>query len=254
MGNVTSLTKINGKVSSSLKTFTKVLRKQEATCKELATKLDSLNENIVNSSERFADQMDAALTRIGDQFKQQPSPTPLQNDSFDIESTVRRRNLLTEKIVRSELLSEYFQHLLDEPTPFAPREHRTKVQKNTPERDLKHRRKQTINTVNTEIALMQDRIADWQEQNRVLDAQINDYCTTHEDQRDEILTRVNTHYAKYKDTYSNNNMAKRKEEDEEEKKSDFDFLLSIVDEEEAPSSKNERGRNQTKRGRRPPRM
>ena len=69
MGNVTSLTKINEEVSSSLKTLTKVLQKQEATCKELATKLDSLNENIVNSSERFADRMDAALTRLGDQFK-----------------------------------------------------------------------------------------------------------------------------------------------------------------------------------------
>ena len=121
MDNFTSLTKTIEDIASSMKTLTKILNKQEVNFKDLATMLDTLNGNIASLGDKLADRMEAALTRLGEQFKniQLSTSASTSDSSFDIESTIRRRNLLTEKIVRSELLSEYHQQLLDEPTPFA---------------------------------------------------------------------------------------------------------------------------------------
>ena len=48
MDNVTSLTKTNEDIASSMKTLTKILNKQEVNFKDLATKLDTLNELLKN--------------------------------------------------------------------------------------------------------------------------------------------------------------------------------------------------------------
>ena len=55
MGNFTSHTEINSKVSSLLEMLTSpVLQKEEGSCKELATMLDTLKDNIVNSFYKLA--------------------------------------------------------------------------------------------------------------------------------------------------------------------------------------------------------
>ena len=54
MGNITSPTKINKEVSL-LEMLIKVLQRQEVNCKELATMLDTLKLNIVDLSDKLAE-------------------------------------------------------------------------------------------------------------------------------------------------------------------------------------------------------
>ena len=54
MGNITSPTKINKEVSL-LEMLIKVLQRQEVNCKELVTMLDTLKENIVDLSDKLAE-------------------------------------------------------------------------------------------------------------------------------------------------------------------------------------------------------
>ena len=54
MGNITSPTKINKEVSL-LEMLIKVLQRQEVNCKELATMLDTLKENIVDLSDKLTE-------------------------------------------------------------------------------------------------------------------------------------------------------------------------------------------------------
>ena len=172
-------------------------------------------------------------------------------EEFDISTAVRRRNQLSEKIIRSELFSNYYDELLKEATPYVQPKFRTKVPKNAPERDLKHRRQQTISNVDTEIKIMRDRIVDWNNQCTEIDLKIEEYCNTHSTERDGIHGKIQNHRTKYRESY-NANIKRMREEDERNKNDTFDYLLNVVDEEPV-QSKNDRGNFQHQRNRTQPR-
>ena len=107
MDNITNLSKTSEDIASSLQVLSRILTKKDTTNKELATKLNSFNNNVANNTITIlGDRMENSLKSLGEQFKH-INYTP-STSTADIESTIRRKNLLTEKIVRSELLSEYY--------------------------------------------------------------------------------------------------------------------------------------------------
>ena len=209
----------------------------------------AIAEKIADSFARFTDVVEASgsisskLDKVIEILSNRPEQSTIPvSTKIDIESTIRRRNSLIEKVVRSEFLSEYYQELITEATPFAPPKFRTKVLKNTPERDLKHRRQQTVNTVNTEIALMQDRIHDWRSQIGDIEKEIEEFLTRNEAKRLDITSRITTYEPKYREQFEHKNLAKLKEEYEQDKRMNFDYLIAVEEEtEEEPNSKNFRG-------------
>ena len=235
-------TAIAEKIADSFSRFTDIVEASGS----LSSKLDALNENIIainttlkESSEALESKLDQVIEILSNRPEQSTIPVTTKTD---IESTIRRRNSLIEKVVRSEFLSKYYQELITEATPFAPPKFRTKVLKNTPERDLKHRRQQTINTVNTEIALMQDRIHDWRSQIEDIDKEIEDFLTRNETQRLDITSRTASYEPKYREQFEHKNLAKLKEEYDQDKRMNFDYLITVEEEtEEEPTTKNFRG-------------
>ena len=129
--------------------------------------------------------------------------------------------------------------MISEATPFAPHKWRTKVPKNTPERDLKHRRQETINKVRTEIAVMQDRIIDWRSQIIDIGKSIEDFTAENDALRLDISTRTKAHEPQYRVQYEQKNLAKLKQEYEQDKLIHFDYLIAIAEDEPIAERLNE---------------
>ena len=219
---------------------------------QIATSLDTSDTVVERAASLIESTLKAIDTTITAKTFSTPPDPSTPSERFDIDATMRKRNLLVEKFVRSDILSTYYEELLNEPTPYAQPKFRTKVTKNVPERDLKHRRLQTISNVKTEIEIMKDRITDWKQQIDEIDADIEGHYTD-PTERAEIITKVLSHEPRFRQSFTTNNLNKLKESDEKNKSESFDSLLEIVDE-ESKSSKNERGRyhrgnRSTRRGR-----
>jgi hypothetical protein len=232
----------------------------QSTTETVSSKLDDLNENIIamnNTMKESSDSLGSKMDQLIDTLNRRPEPPPTTTAGstvpIDIETTVRKHNSLTEKIVRNEFLSNYYEELINEATPFAPPKFRTKVLKSTPERDLKHRRAQTTNTVKTEIALMQDRITDWRSQITKLNEEIELFLTHNETQRLDVTTRMHAFEPKFREQYERTNMTKLRAEYDREKTMNFEFLVSIQDESDDEEDydlppKNIRGQHRGRRG------
>ena len=232
--NITALTKGVERVADRIETIL---------TPEITSSSDQTNETLVRLTgaiERVENVLKTIDTTITAKSFAPETENPTEEE-FNIEAAIRRRNLLSEKKIRSETLSCYYEELLNEATPYAQPKFRTKVPKNAPERDLKHRRQQSINNVRTDIEIMKDRIQDWVQQCVELDAQIENYCSSHPNERAVIQAKVQEYEVKYKESYMAT-FQKMREDDEKNKNETFDFLLNIVDEEAAPS-KNDRGRS-----------
>ena len=224
-------TSIVEKMSETLSQLTRFIEHSNGSLNE---KLDTLNENvtILNGTLKDASVVfDTKLERLIKILEKGSDVTTQAAQPFDSEKTIKRRNQLVEKIVRSEILSVYYDELISDATPFAPHKWRTTVPKNTPERDLKHRRQETINKVRTEIAIMQDRITDWRSQITEVDQQIEDFTSDNETLKLDIVTHTRAHEQQYRAQFQQKNLAKLKEEYEQDKLINFDCLITIAEEE-----------------------
>ena len=256
--NITKLTEQFTASSEQLESnFTALTRSVERVADRIET---ILSPEIASSSETTQEALTGltdAVNRIENTLKTidttivtksfTPDPVIPTEEEFDIGAAIRRRNLLSEKIIRLELISNYYEELLNEATPFVQPKYRTKVPKNAPERDLKHRRQQTISNVNTEIVIMRDRVDDWNKQCAVLDSEIDNYCNSCPNEREAISDKIQNHQTKYRASY-NATILKMREEDERNKNETFDYLLNVVDEDPL-QSKNDRGRTHNQRNR-----
>ena len=218
------------------------------------TNLATMNGNIMEVNTNLAT-MNGHLEKIVEILNRRGEIQTTPMSAIDIEDIIRRRNILVEKVVRSELLSEFYEELINEASPYAPPKFRTKVQKNTPERDLRHRRTQTVNTVRTEIALMQDRITDWKNQITERDTEVEEYLTSNEPKRREIVARVQGFQPKYREQFARTNLTKLKDEYEKDKRDNYEFLVSVVDDDDEDhdndeaSTKNRKGKRGQQTGR-----
>ena len=129
------------------------------------------------------------------------------------------------------------------------REFRTHVNQNTSESELVHRRQQSIDKVNTEILIMKDRVAEYEQKKAKIDEKIEEYLTTHEDVRTTITDRMQSQERTLRDTFHRNTLNKMKESDDKEKMNSFEYLLKFS----SQDSLNYRGSSSRTRNRRAPR-
>ena len=124
---------------------------------------------------------------------------------------------IRQEIIRNEETSKYYKTLIEEEQPFARREYRTHVNQNTAESELVHRKQQTIDKVNTEIRIMQDRVAEYQQKKTAIDEKIEEFLTTHEDVRTTIAERMQLQERTLQETFQRYTLNKMKESDDQEK-------------------------------------
>ena len=82
--------------------------------------------------------------------------------------------------------------------PFVRLEFRTKVNKNTSETSLAHRRKQTIDNVQVEINIMKDNIKNWTEKRNKMDEKLQEYLSVHPEEEVEVNERMQKKKAFFK--------------------------------------------------------
>ena len=116
------------------------------------------------------------------------------------------------------------------------------------ERELVHRRQQSIDKVNTEIKIMQDRVAEYNEKKLAIDRTIEEYLTSHEDARTDTEEKMASQERTLRETFQRNTLFKMKDTDEKEKMNSFEYLITFTD-----SSLNYQGGRSRPHNRRPSR-
>ena len=149
--------------------------------------------------------------------------TPSLND---IDGVLKHRKTLVEKIARHELLSEYYDELLNEEKPFVRKALRTKVNQNASEIDLRHRCQQTVNSLKIEIKIMQDCLIEFGDKKRELEEKIESFLQKIEDQHMNIAERLTNDDQKAKKDYQRK-ISLMRNTDSQEKKTLANYLLKF---------------------------
>ena len=224
---------------------TDLSRRIAVSLERIADCMDGMKDNATTTSATLCQKLDDLTATIKN------SNTSFMTSSTDVDEYLSKRKSLAVKIARHEALSEYYSEQIQ--VPFIRKEFRVKVNKNASETDLRHRRKQAIDNVNYEIAIMQDRLIEFGEQKNKLDEKIEKFLQQNEDSRAEISEQVKNIDLKAREDYTRDKLSLIKKTDEEEKRTITEFLLSFQGEERDSSgqrdSKNSRGGRKS----RPPR-
>ena len=174
-----------------------------------------------NSADVLCEKLDGLIEAI---TRSNTTATPPPPHSID--ETLKHRKTLVEKMVRHELLSKYYDELLNEEKPFARKAFRTKVNANASDIELRHRQSQTIDNVKREITIMQDRMVEFHKRKQALEEKIQYFLQENEDSRTAITTKVanedreaNSHYEKKLDVM--------KKTDQVEKRTLTNYLLKF---------------------------
>ena len=216
----------------------------------IAAAMVDISTHLTVSSKAVCDKMDILTETIK---QNNASFTSFTSSPTNVEDQLKQHKSLTEKIVRHEILAKYYDELLNEPTPFARKEFRTKVNKNASEIDLRHRRQQTIDNVKTEIKIMEERAADFSEKRKKISEKIEQYLQRNEDSRAEITEKIASEERKAKDDYEREKLSLIKRTDDDEKRTIFEYLLSFQGEESYDNRDNQKNyRGRSYKGRRRP--
>lgn len=176
------------------------------------------------------------------------SSLSLSQDETDIEAILRKRKETIEKLTRNQEMSKYYEELLSEPDPFVRREFRTRVNKTTTDRELVHRRQQSIERVRTEVKVMEDRVLEYTEKKNSIDQKIEEYLTSNQDKRDSIEQQMGNQIKSVKDNFERNTMTKLRKTDDGEKMNSFEYLLTVA-ENDSLNYRGQSSRARQKRGR-----
>ena len=112
--------------------------------------METMTQQAATSNSNLHEKLDKLINSM--------SNNNAMTSDFDVDSIFKRRKEVLQQKCRSEKLSDYYEGLLDEENPFVRKQFRTRVNKNTPEHELIHRRQQSIMTVKTEISIMKLRV------------------------------------------------------------------------------------------------
>ena len=219
----------------------------------ISRSLDLLARTVTSTHTQHQTQSNTLHKKLDDlteAIKSRPTLTASAPE-INLDSQFKYRKDLSNKIVRAESLSTYYEELLNEDSPFVRSEFRTKVNKNATESCLEHRRKQTMDNVNVEINIMRDNVKIWSERKRLIDEKLEKFISQNEDQRSVLNEKMTKQDKQCIDEFEKG-FAKMKNTDAEEKNTITEFLLKTESSnEDAEFSRNYRG-HPSNRGRRRP--
>lgn len=195
---------------------------------KIADSLACTSNQVVSNSANLCQKLDGLIAMI----KQNNTSLPPPPNGID--SVLKHRKTLVEKMVRHESLSKYYDELINEKRPFARKALRTKVNQNASEIDLRHRRKQTIDNVKREIMIMQDRLVDFANKKRILEEKIETFLQSNESARSQITDKICKDDREASVSYEKKISMMRKT-DLEEKGNVTDYLLKFQGDNPKPS-------------------
>ena len=102
----------------------------QRTLDRLATIMETMTQQAATNNSNLHEKLDLLMRTM--------SRNNVTTSSFDVETFFKQRKEVLQQKCRSENLSEYYDELLGEEKPFVRKQYRTKVNKNTPERELEH--------------------------------------------------------------------------------------------------------------------
>ena len=170
------------------------------------------------------------------------------------------------KSIRSKELAAYYKESLERENPFAPPKFRTRINENTPEYEKVIHNQQTVNTVQNEIKLMEERVRQWGKQLDELQADFeSNIRLLSNEKREELNKQIQNNSEEVtKNWHSAFTKIKKSYDDEMTKSNATQFLLKYADQSDDATtkdnnsnqyrsniSKNWRGPNQGSRYRKP---
>lgn len=127
---------------------------------KIATALESINTSNNERSANLLSKMDDLISKISSSNTTLNSTQPTITEESLKQLAYRKCNK-EQQIRRANELSQYFTDLLANDPPYAHRQYRTKVGRNTPEFEKKIHSDNTIQKVKQQIHLMQERVKNW---------------------------------------------------------------------------------------------
>ena len=191
---------------------------------KIANTMAEMSTNVVNTSTTLSEKLDSLIEAV----KQNSTST---SSTTSVDEHLKQRKSLTERIVRNELVTSYYNELLGEEKPFVRKEFRTKVHQNASDTDIRNRRQQTIDNVKWEIKIMQDRLIEFNEKKSILDTKIEEFLKRNEDSRENIVQRMQKMETKTREEYERDKLSLMKRTDAEEKRFLTEYLLIFHGEE-----------------------
>ena len=195
---------------------------------KIANSLACTENNVLSNSANLCQKLDGLINVIKQSNESQTTPPN------KIDDVLKHRKTLVEKIVRHEMLSEYYEELINEETPFARKALRTKVNQNSSEIDLRHRRQQTIDNVNREILIMQDRLVEFNKKKKILEEKIENFLKSNEGARSFISEQISEDDREARISYGKK-LSIMKRTDQKEKGTITNYLLKMQGDSPKPS-------------------
>ena len=110
-------------------------REQMEIQRSIAQSLEIISRTMAESNVQSSSKSATLCQKLDDLTEViKQSNASLSNTSTNVDQFLKQRKHITEKIARHQLLSAYYDELLNEQSPFVRREFRTKVQKMPPRR------------------------------------------------------------------------------------------------------------------------
>ena len=127
---------------------------------KIASALESMNSTSGEQSSTLLSKMDDLISKIStSNTTLSTTSQPITDDN--LKQMVYKKCNKEQQIRRASELSDYFTELLAMDPPYAHRQYRTKVNRNTPEYEKKINSDDTVHKVNQQIQLMNERVKNW---------------------------------------------------------------------------------------------
>jgi len=146
-----------------------------------------------------------------------------------ITNELGERYCIYKDIIRYSELTVYYSNLLQEDPPYAPRRYRLKVRQTTPENERKHRRAQTVNAVNFEIKVMEERLEDRKQKLEKVDQKIERILSKYPDRQQLTMETIRSDEQEIKDNFEKYYFARKREADRKLKESGTEHLLVFTE-------------------------
>ena len=179
-----------------------------------------------------------------------------QSKDDQLKKMAERKKLLLTKTIRSEKLSEYYKELLQQENPFVPHMYRSKIHRTTPEFEKEYHKQIAIDTVNSQIKLLDARVNNWKQELLKTETELNEILATLQESRQKEFTdnaAKDADNTKRERAKSFDKLKQSYEEEMNAADADTDlFLLAYAEKDNqnnSSGSKNSRGHFPRRRGR-----
>ena len=240
---------------------------------KLCVALERIAENVALTDERrdtqfklLLEKMDSLTSALSVKNTTMQSHATTNPPPAALKEFVTKQKDILWKSLRSKELAAYYKELLERENPFAPHKFRTKINESTPEYEKVIHNQQTVNTVQNEIKLMEERVRQWGKQLNELQADFeSNIRLLSNEKREELKKQIRNNSEEVtKNWHSAFTKIKKSYDDEMTKSNATQFLLKYADQSDNATtkdnnsnqyrsniSKNWRGPNQGGRYRKP---